>query len=392
MRKLALRRDGAESSNRTDRPRQFYAIYIDLETEVVTGIGPVLAAMDDFSTEQQGGKTPVYPIDGRGRHRVWRYGRDTMTRLINQGEIRVTGRNEQTGTYSLYHFKPVEREEAERRRPRTVWWHSSHDAGAHGANLLNNVLGQRSLFPFPKSLYAVADCLRVVTEARPDALIVDIFAGSGTTLHATCLLNAEDGGNRRCILVTNNEVEERAAKELNKNNYYRGDAKFEEHGIFELVTRPRCAAVITGKRADGTPISGKYLNGRPFEEGLPENVEFYRLDYLDPDEVDLGLQFEAILPTLWMSAGSVGDRERPEKGQAFSIPEGSTYGVLFKESRFSHFKEALERRPDVTHVWLVTDSEEAYAEMGSALPRRLKVSMLYRDYLRNFKINTERNL
>jgi hypothetical protein len=46
----------------------------------------------------------------------------------------------------------------------------------------------------------------------------------------------------------------------------------------------------------------------------------------------------------------------------------------------------------VTHVWLVTDSEEAYAEMRSALPARLAVSMLYRDYLRNFRINTERNL
>ena len=121
-------------------------------------------------------------------------------------------------------------------------------------------------------------------------------------------------------------------------------------------------------------------------------MEFYRLEYLDPDEVDLGLQFEAILPTLWMTAGGVGEWEKPEKGQAFSIPEGSTYGVLFKESRFPRFREALEDRPGVTHVWLVTDSEEAYAEMVPALPRRLVVSVLYRDYLRNFKINTERNL
>jgi adenine-specific DNA-methyltransferase len=194
VRKLALRRDGAESSNRVDRPWQLYAIYIDEETGTVTGIGEELAVSDTFPRERRDGNVPVYPIDARGRHRVWRYGRDTMTRLIEQGEIVVTGRNRKTGTYSLYHYKSVAREDAERRRPRTVWWHSSHDAGAHGASLLNDFLGQRSLFPFPKSVFAVADCLRLVTEARPNALIVDAFAGSGTTFHATCLLNSEDGG------------------------------------------------------------------------------------------------------------------------------------------------------------------------------------------------------
>jgi len=250
----------------------------------------------------------------------------------------------------------------------------------------------KSLHRCKISVYAVRDCLAPVVRERPNALIVDFFAGSGTTFHATCLLNAEDGGERRSILVTNNEVSEKTAKELNNNGYHRGDSEFEAQGIFEQVARPRCEGVVTGRRPNGTIIPGKHLNGRPFEEGFPENVEFYRLDYLDPDEVDLGLQFEAILPALWLAAGGVGDREKPGDGQDYSMPEGSTYGVLFKESRFRRFKEALEERPEVTHVWLVTDSEEAYAEMRSALPGWLSASMLYRDYLRNFRINTERNL
>lgn len=67
-------------------------------------------------------------------------------------------------------------------------------------------------FPYPKSLYAVEDALRIVT--KEDALIVDFFAGSGTTLHVVALLNSEDGGHRRCIMVTNNEVSEDEAKRL----------------------------------------------------------------------------------------------------------------------------------------------------------------------------------
>lgn len=137
---------------------------------------------------------PVYPLDPQGRHRVWRYGRETMKRLIDAGEILVGRFNAERDTYALYHWKPVERETTERRRPRSVWWNSSHDAGAHGSTLWNTLLGERSTLPFPKSLYLVRDCLELVVGNRPDALILDFFAGSGTTLHSTLLLNAADGG------------------------------------------------------------------------------------------------------------------------------------------------------------------------------------------------------
>ncbi len=113
-------------------------------------------------------------------------------------------------------------------------------------------------------------------------------------------------------------------------------------------------------------------------------------DPVDPDDVDLGRQFEAILPFLWLTAGGVGPRECGTEGRGYCMPAGSSYAVLFRESRFRQFRETLLQRPDITHAWLVTDSEDAYAEMRSALPGRLFVSMLYRDYLRNFRINTER--
>lgn len=124
-------------------------------------------------------------------------------------------------------------------------------------NPRNTHLGERR-FPFPKSLYAVADTLRVVVGDNPEALVVDFFAGSGTTLHATALLNYEDGGRRRSVVVTNNEVEETLARELYAAGHYPGDHEFERHGIFEAVTRPRCEALVTGLRPDGKPIEGKY--------------------------------------------------------------------------------------------------------------------------------------
>lgn len=407
---------GGTDSDRASRARMFYPVFIDPETRRIVDVGePLPPDASRHDMEIFDGHVAVWPLRTNGAEGRWRLGAptlrsyveqgvakvgaydrandrwsilylgDAMRRRIQEGDIVVTGRDPVNGAVN------VEYANATSTVAKTVWNRSTHRAGEYGSRVLSDFLGERR-FPFPKSLYTVADTLRVAMGDNPDALVVDFFAGSGTTLHATALLNHEDGGRRRSIVVTNNEVEETLANKLRADGYRPGDPEFEQHGIFAAVMRPRCEAVVTGVRPDGKPVEGKYLNGRPYEEGLPENVEFYRLDYLDPDEVDLGLQFEAILPALWMAAGGVGNREKPEEGQAFSMPEGSTYGVLFRESRFRQFSEALEGQPDVTHVWLVTDSEEAYAEMRSALPNRLSVSMLYRDYLRNFKINTERNL
>ena len=221
--------------------------------------------------------------------------------------------------------------EAPLRRLKTVWHRTRHDAGAYGADLLGDFLGAR-IFPFPKSLYAVRDTLAAVVGAKPDALILDFFAGSGTTLHATSLLNQEDDGKRRCILVTNNDVDPETQSKLKRQGHHRGTPEYERHGIFEAVTRPRCDAAITGLRADGTLVPGAYLDGRAYADGFQENVEFCRLDYLDPDQVELGKAFEAIHPALWLIAG--GKAPRPDEvdpTKPFYIAERAGYAILFED-------------------------------------------------------------
>jgi adenine-specific DNA-methyltransferase len=175
--------------------------------------------------------------------------------------------------------------------------------------------------------------------------------------------------------------------------HYRGDRAFESMGIFERVTAPRVKAAVTGVRADGVSLTGKYkwAEKRPFAEGFDENVEFYDLQYLDPDDVDLGEQFQSIHPLLWLAAGGLGEREdAPALGDYYIAPS-SPYAVLFKPSRLKKFLAAIDNRHDVTHVWVVTDSDEAYAESCEALPRRVTyTSQLYREYLRTFRVNGRR--
>ncbi len=387
---LYLRRRGQESGHRHQRPNQFYAILVNEKSREVAGVGPALAADDPYEIARDGDLVTVYPLDTRNDERVWRYNRETMEALISRGEIVVTSYSARSGQgWVLNHRRP----RRETKRLKTVWWERRHDAGGHGSDLLTAYLGQAGLFPFPKSVYAVRDCLDAVVRNRRDALIVDFFAGSGTTLHATCLLNAQDGGNRRCILVTNNEVDDATARRLNARGLYQGDDGFEEHGIFERVTRPRVRAVVTGQRPDGRLVAGEHVwaGRRPYSEGFPEAAEFYRLVYVDPDEVDLGWQFDAVLPSLWLRAGAVGDRPEFKPDVPMAIPTGTNFAVLFDESAIREFAAQLAANHFVTHAYLITDSLESFAEMRALLRPALDVSMLYRDYLRSFAINVEAN-
>ncbi|MDQ2631117.1 MAG: hypothetical protein M3Y75_09130 [Actinomycetota bacterium] len=391
---LYLRRRGAESSARADRPRQFYALLVDEKKKEVVGIGPELKLEDSYPRpKREGDVLWVYPIDDEGHERVWRYGRSTMNDLIERGQIRVGRYNERRDDYTLNHWKP--RLSPPAQRVRTVWWRTSLDAGTHGTTLLQRYLGRRGAFPFPKSVYAVRDALEAVVRDRPDALIVDFFAGSGTTLHATALLNAADGGRRRSVLVTNNELDPKTARRLNKEGYYRGDPEFEEHGIFWSATKPRCEAVLSGRRPDGEPIpTGKaytHVDGRPFSEGFEENCAFFSLDYADPDAVELGAAFEAIHPLLWLKAGARGERPRDvDPGQDWLLAPQCGYAVLFNEDALRAFQEELAACEGIDYLFLITDSEESYAEMCALLAQGRQTSMLYRDYLRCFRVNGPR--
>ena len=157
---------------------------------------------------------------------------------------------------------------------------------------------------------------------------------------------------------------------------------------------PRVKAAVSGRRTDGSTIMGKYkwAGNRPVANGFEENVEFYELQYLDPDEVELGERFESIHPLLWLAAGASGQREKPSQPVPYFVPSESHYAVLFKPSQLGRFLQALQERPDISHVWVVTDSEEAYAEVCGALPKHVtRTSQLYDDYLRTFRINARRS-
>ena len=378
-----LRKRGGANTLREARPKQFYPIYVSGEKIRV----PKMKWNKGERTWEilegpRRNEKALYPMGDDGKERIWSLGHETLREGL--GNIRIVSNKQ--GQIAI---QRKVRASEEGSQPSTFWDKSQYSIVEHGTVLLERILGSVQSFPFPKSIYAVADCLRVAGAAREDALILDFFGGSGTTVHATALLNAEDGGNRQCVLVTNNEVSEKAAQDLLENGVEPGTPKWEAEGICEAVTWPRIRASITGKRPDGKVIPNQYLSGRAMSDGFEENAVYYRLNFIDPSEVKRGDMYGAILPILWMMAGASGDLELSKGSGKYHFPKGCPFAVLLQENYFKEFAAKLSERAEIQQVFLVTDSVEAFHEMLSDVGKGRRCVQLYKSYLDNFKINME---
>lgn len=405
-------RSGTDAQ-REERPQQFYPIVISDSGELLRIGDPI--AEDARREAYQGigpGEMAIWPIRKDGSEGRWQTNAVSARRLLGNGFIR-TGRlngertaisylkaGEQTklaqGVYGAYAIGEdghvvVESASAKGNRgiPTTQWNLTAHSAADHGSSLLRSLIPRRK-FPFPKSLYAVEDTLRFFVVDKPDAVVLDFFSGSGTTAHAVMRLNKQDGGRRRAICVTNNEVSADEQKSLINKSLRPGDPEWEALGICDFITKPRIQAAVTGLTPDGEPIEGdyKFTDEFPISDGFEENVEFFTLTYQDPSLVELNFAFEQIAPLLWMRAGSQG-RRIAAISDAFDIAD--TYAVLFNIDASREFLDAAEGVNGLRVAYIVTDDETQYQAVASQLPRGVESVRLYESYLKTFQINTGRS-
>ncbi len=206
-----LRNWGGESL-RKDARNCFYPIIIEKNKIVDFGEVPKDSFHPKKQTEEKNNKYYVYPIDINGVERKWRYARQSVEaikdilkvkRIKDRFEIEI---GKDYGTV------------------KTVWQNSKYDAAEYGTKLVH-VLAPDAHFDFPKSVYNTYDCIAPILYERKNALVLDFFAGSGTTGHAVLMINKEDDGNRKFILCTNNE-----------------------NGIAQEVCYPRIKKVIQGHK------------------------------------------------------------------------------------------------------------------------------------------------
>lgn len=414
VRWAGLMRNG-EGSTRTRIPSLFYPIFIDKDTGKYHSVGEPLApdaSRDSIICPEN--TIALLPVSGSGQELQWRlfppsfrayyekgyikfgrrgadgkravsYLQDGMIKKIENGEIIITGRTEE-GALELEYADSLGT-----KKPATVWNTVSHSASEHGSTFIKNLLLGRK-FAYPKSLYAVKDTIAFVVKNKPNALIVDFFSGSGTTMHAINLLNSEDNGQRRCIMITNNEVSVEEARSLAAQGKKPGDDEWNNLGIARYITWPRTVCSIEGHDVNGKPLNGSYIGSdRPMADGFKANAVFFKLGFLDKTSVALGRQFKELLPVLWMKAGAIGpcpSLECDELPQMLVLDKNH-FAVLLDETAFTAFAEELKQHPQVETVYIITDYEAGYRSMADALHDK-QCCQLYRSYLDNFRINQGR--
>ena len=232
-----IRSGGGDQNLKINKPHFFYPIYVSKDCKKIT-----LEKIDNY--------IKILPITNTGVNRTWKTKKETfLERLLNGEILAQKDDNNKIQIYEKYRENQV---------IKTHWIDPRYHAIHHGTKILENILGAK-IFDFPKSLYLIFDTLKLTS--NKEAIILDFFAGSGTTGHAVLELNKEDGGNRKFILCTNNE---------NK--------------ICEEVTYPRIQKAIKGYKKND---SGEKV------KGLGGNLQYFRTDFVrktkNKDQVRLGL-------------------------------------------------------------------------------------------------------
>lgn len=404
----STKRSPGNNGRRIDRPNLFYPLRFDKNGKFL-GVGDPLplgaTAADEIANDKE---ILVWPINSDGEECTWELSADTFINNFQKGYIRFGEWNGKRR--APYHMTKgmikdfeegklieigrdgdgaliLEFGEETSVRPHTLWTMKSHSASEYGTGLLKSFLPNRK-FPFPKSLYAVEDTIDFFIANKPNALVLDFFAGSGTTAHAVMRLNHRDGGQRRSLSITNNEVGVEETKKLICRQLRQGDPEWEAFGICEYITKPRITAAINGETPDGEPIKGdyKFVDEFPMADGFEENAIFYDLTYEDEMMVELDMAFEKVAPILWLKAGQEG-RCIDKRKQDYDIAD--TYAVLFDYRYSQKFMDALQTADmeKLRIAYIVTDQDSRFQDVAQQLPQGIEPVRLYESYLRTFKIN-----
>lgn len=374
-----LRNWGGESL-RTDARNCFYPILV--KDNKIIGFGDV--PPNDFhptkQTEKKNGIYYVWPIDRNGIERKWRYSRQSIESVKDLLRVR----------------RSKDRIEIEIGKPygivKTVWQNPKYDAAEYGTKLVHALVPD-SHFDFPKSVYNVYDCLAPIISDRKDAIVLDYFAGSGTTGHAVLMLNKEDGGNRKFILCTNNEVGLEKEKEF-KEKYNLSHREFikwveenrkewvewcEKYGICSSITYPRIKAVIEGNR--------KY----PEITGIKANLKYFKTDFVDAEPTDLNKKklVDKSTEMLCLKEDCFDLVKEAKHFKIFKNPQGKYLGIIYDDDGIEPFKKEVKKlkRKFVVYVFSLDESarEEEFEDVAEMVELKPIPAVILNVYRRIFK-------
>ena len=240
--------------------------------------------------------------------------------------------------------------------PKSFWDNVRYSASEHGTQLLNKILGVRETFQFPKSPHAVRDCIKTASSNK-EAVILDFFAGSGTTAQAVLELNKEDGGSRKFILCTNNE-----------NN------------IATEVCFPRVSKVIMGYK----------INGDEKVEGLGGNLKYFKTDFVNSEPTD-GNKKRLTREAVGMLCIKEGTFDLVKETADYKIFKNDRHycGVILDSQAIIDFKRTIDKIDGKFSVYVFSLGDDSFDEEFADVKNKVKLSpipeAIMKTYRRIFK-------
>lgn len=315
-----IRLTDGKYSLRENSPEGFYPIYVSKD-------------LTTFDLNKKPGYLEVFPITDRGVERTWKTFGDTFMKKVANGNIVAKEENGKINIYEKLREDQV---------IKTHWNRKEYHAYHYGTKIIEEILGVKK-FDFPKSLNLLIDILKLST--RKNSVVVDFFAGSGTTGHAVLELNKQDGGNRKFILCTNNE-----------NN------------IAEDVTYERLKRVIKGyKNKKGEKV-----------ESLGGNLSYYKTDLVDieklqriSDESKIKIAYQAG-EMIAIRENTLNESDKNDWWQIFENENKKT-AIYFKEdkSKLPELVKLLEKEDKLTVLYIFGWGKNEYKNEYST--RNIKV-------------------
>ena len=301
-----LRKEGADSLAKKDSER-YFSIYYDPDTK-------------KLSTKTKY-KTEILPIDSSDQKRIWRRDAKTVDEMVKNEGIFV--KKTKYGNQVYFKFRGG----LEGETPKSMWTDKKFSASEHGTQTLDKILGERERFSFPKSPHATAECIKVAS-AKKDAIILDFFAGSGTTAQSVLDLNKSDGGNRKFILCTNNENE-----------------------ICSKVCYPRVKKIMNG-----------YGNGKV--KGLGGNLKYFVTKFVDSKPTDRNKKNLVLQSTemLCIREDCFDEVSSSKFFKIFTNHNKKYLGIIFDDEGIESFKNELIKINEKISTYVFSLDESAREE------------------------------
>jgi len=292
----------------------------------------------------------IYPIDNAGNKRIWRRDEKGVDELFKNGDLFCSCIK---GEYQL-HFKF--RGGLDGEMPKSIWIDSKFSASEYGTSVLNEILG-REVFSYPKALPAVMHTIKCCSNSK-DALILDFFSGSATTAHAVMQLNAEDGGNRRFIMVqipakvdeNTGNVQSKFATicEIGKERIRRAGSKIKDESPMTTSNLDTGFRVL---KLDSTNMKDVYYSPADYEltlfDTLADNIKEDRTpeDLLFQVMLDLGVELSSKI-----EESAIGGKK------VFNVADGFLYACFDNNVTEDVITEIAKKNP---YYFVMRDSSMA---------------------------------